>query len=169
MDNLGKLLIYKKVDGNKKQIDTFNLQLGINSIGRPSRKKSSNIEIPDDDYLSRRHFCIDVRFDSNHNLLRYILSDNQSRNGTYLRSIASANQNKLKTDDRIIITNEDEIRAGKTYFKIEPNAEPLTHDSVLQNFSDKKISRKFVSENANQFDKKKLWQHLLFYIRLPFR
>ena len=120
MNNGGKLLVFKKENGKKELVHSFDLRMGINTVGRPSKEKPSDIEISGDEYMSRRHFSIEVYSDSRYNWLRYSLSDNSSRNGTYFHCEDSQNHTKLRDGDEISIAKGDEIRAGKTYFQIAP-------------------------------------------------
>jgi len=128
-ESAGKLHIYRKENEKKVLIRTSDLQIGNNTVGRPSKEKPADIEIPNDDYMSRRHFIIDVYRDSRHNRLHYTLSDNHSRNGTFFYCEVSKSQHKLKTDDEVSVAKGDEIRAGKTYFRIESVEEPPAKDT----------------------------------------
>ena len=123
MNNGGRLLVFKKENGKKELVHSFDLRMGVNTIGRPSKEKPADIEISGDEYMSRQHFNIEVYSDSRYNWLCYSLSDNHSRNGTFFLCEDSRNQTKLRNGDAITITKGDEIRAGKTYFQIEPIGE----------------------------------------------
>jgi len=110
---------------NKKQgrIATFLLQEGVNTVGRAVQEHKSMIEIFDDEFLGRLHFSIEVNKDQL-GRIHYILFDNNSRNGTSFYCKETKTQKKLQPLDRIIIVKGDQIKAGNTYFEIEPPQQP---------------------------------------------
>jgi len=90
---------------------SFELKPGKNTVGRVSQQKPSDIMIETNDtFMSRCHFTLEVvpapkgHFD-------YILSDNNSANGTFL----NADKNKrLGETDQWYIKDGDTIQAGRT-------------------------------------------------------
>jgi hypothetical protein len=86
---------------------TFDLRLGINTIGR---KKSIPVDVPietADAYMSKNHCSITVVLRPNQTLA-YILKDIGSKNGTYL------NGTKLKADDMLYLQDGNTIQIGRT-------------------------------------------------------
>ena len=91
----------------------FELQSGENSVGRFSDSMNNvSIRILTQDALMSRNHCI-ITMDLNNNGFLYSLSDNGSKNGTYI------NDNKLEKDEIVLITPKDSIRIGKTIMKLD--------------------------------------------------
>ncbi|MDR2586359.1 MAG: FHA domain-containing protein [Prevotellaceae bacterium] len=115
-DCYGKLHV-----GNKSQgrIATFLLKIGENTIGRAAPEHQSQIEIQNDEYLSRVHFTIEVSSDA-FGRIHYTLFDNHSHNGTSFYCKKTKTKKQLQPLERINIVKGDQIKAGDTYFEIEP-------------------------------------------------
>ena len=111
MESIGKLLVERNTDSYSK---IFELKSGDNMIGRPSEQIPSDIEIPGDPLLSRRHFIISVYTDKSGNI-RYTVKDNQSTNGTEFKN-KNERKKELEQDEVMPIFNETVIKAGDTRF-----------------------------------------------------
>jgi len=113
MESIGTLHVRK----NKTEyINSYELALSENSIGRPSKEKPSDIEIEGDNTLSRQHFIIHVSLNEN-GTYKYVLRDN-SLNGTQI--ISGKKKKKLNNNEESLLHNGDVIRAGKNmYFELE--------------------------------------------------
>lgn len=98
------------VKRNKEHINSYELELGENIIGRTSIKKPSTIVIDDDIKLSRQHFIITVSQNED-GTYNHVLQDNNSLNGT---QVTSGKKKKKLSDNEIFpLQNEDIIIAGK--------------------------------------------------------
>jgi len=92
-------------------MQTFALKIGKQLIGRKSSSKPCDIMIDTkDNHMSRNHFWIEVqKYGSS--APRFILSDNDSTNHTFINTIKLM---QLRNADAIIITDGDIIQAGVT-------------------------------------------------------
>ena len=112
MESVGKLnVINKKGD----IVSSFDLELGENIVGRSS---TSTIKIEDDDKLSRQHFIIEVSQNED-GTFKYFLRDNDSTNGTHVKSGKTGK--KLKNNNDVhYLQNKDLITAGEKFsFELE--------------------------------------------------
>ena len=118
MESIGKLHVKK----NDAIVSSFELKLGENIIGRPSKEKPSTIIIEGDDKLSRQHFIIQVNQNED-GTFKYLLRDNDSLNGT--QRISGKKKKTLNDNEEIQLLNEDVIIAGeKLFFELEiPSSE----------------------------------------------
>lgn len=92
-------------------VQTFSLSTGKNTIGRLSQKKPSDIMIDTKDtYMSRCHFTIEVT-KSPGGKFEYLISDNNSLNGTFLNS---DKDKRLREKDQFFLQDGDTIQAGRT-------------------------------------------------------
>lgn len=105
-----------KVSDNEGSYDEYPLKPGINIIGRASSEISNTnshhyITLrTTDTKISRKHFTIE--WDINNKVENVLLlSDNNSANGTILKSYK---QTVLLEDDKIYLVHNDEIIAGDT-------------------------------------------------------
>lgn len=105
-----------KVSDNEGSYDEYPLKPGINIIGRASSEISNTnshhyIALrTTDTKISRKHFTIE--WDINNKVENVLLlSDNNSANGTILKSYK---QTVLLEDDKIYLVHNDEIIAGDT-------------------------------------------------------
>ena len=127
--DFGKLIASNKTKGH---IASFSLCEGLNTVGRAVQEHKSSIELFGDEYMGRLHFSIDVCKD-NFGRVHYTLYDNNSTNGTFIKCIATKVQKRLGPEDRIKIEKGDQIKAGNTYFEIEPpvtTKEPKKQDDT---------------------------------------
>lgn len=85
------------------EIVMYKLTNLINVIGRLSRKSESDIQIPEDRFISRQHCFIEYVKNKG-----YIIYDNGSKNGVYV------NDKKLRKEDKIYLTHNDQIRIGQS-------------------------------------------------------
>ncbi len=99
------------VHDEQAPVQTFELKIGKNTVGRISEKKPSDIMIDTaDTYMSRCHFTLEVIKQSS-GKFEYLLYDNKSMNGTFLLS----DQNKrLGANDQFFIQDGNTIQAGRT-------------------------------------------------------
>jgi hypothetical protein len=97
---------------------TFNLRKGINRIGRDSDSTSLDVNIrikTKDQYMSRHHCDIEVRWKTRKSAHEYVLSDKAyqgkkaSSNGTFLNA-----GNRLSAWDEILLKDGDTIQVGRT-------------------------------------------------------
>ena len=121
-ENFGKLHVSNKSTGH---IATFPLQEGANTVGRAVQEHKSMIEVFGDEYLGRLHFTIEVSSDQL-GRVHYTLFDNNSRNGTQFYCKETKILKKLIPLERIKVVKGDQIKAGNTYFEVEPP--PLKKD-----------------------------------------
>lgn len=92
-------------------VQTFELRIGRNTIGRSSDKKPADIMIDTSDaYMSRCHFTIEV-MKTAVGKYEYLISDNKSLNGTFLNSDKGK---RLKESDQFFLNDGDTIQAGRT-------------------------------------------------------
>ena len=115
-EDFGKLHVINK---SRERISTFHLLEGANTVGRAVQEHKSMWEVFNDDYIGRLHFTIEVSKDV-HGRIHYILLDNDSRNGTFYSCKETKVQKKLQPQDRIKLAKGDLIKAGNTYFEIDP-------------------------------------------------
>ena len=109
MKTIGRLLVRKN---NKEYVNFYELELGENSIGRPSKEKPSTIMIEGDDKLSRQHFFIKVSLNED-DTFKHILRDNYSKNGTWI--ISGNERIELRDNEEFRLQDGDIIRAGKNF------------------------------------------------------
>ncbi len=96
----------------------YSLQLGPNLIGRLSGIYKNDIGINTDDvFMGRQHFIIDVILNKS-GYCEYIISDNKSKNGTYVVFAANNTKKVLSPSDKVYLKNGDSIAAGKTILKL---------------------------------------------------
>ena len=128
-EDYGKLHTFSKNQEDKSMlpIASFSFQEGLNTVGRAAQVQKYTFEISGDQYMSRPHFTIEVRKDSL-GRVHYILFDNGSTNGTFINCRATKVQKKLTPQDRIKVDKGDQIKAGSTYFEIEPPK--ISKDSI---------------------------------------
>ena len=108
MESVGKLNVINK---NGDIVSSFELELGENIIGRSS---TSTIKIEDDDKLSRQHFIIEASQNED-GIFKYLLWDNDSKNGTHVKS--GKIEKKLKNNKDVhYLQNKDLITAGEKFF-----------------------------------------------------
>ena len=90
---------------------TIELKRGSNTLGRKSPNSSSSIQLPTiDSYIGRNHAIIDVVMKSD-STFEHRLSDNNSKNGTFLNGV------KIEPNEVFILTPNDTIRLGHTVLK----------------------------------------------------
>ena len=82
---------------------TFELEAGMNLIGRQSSRSIANIQIRNDRFVSREHCFIEYKND-----VGYLLYDNGSKNGVQL------NNKQLGVGDKVYLKNSDKIQIGNT-------------------------------------------------------
>lgn len=153
MENIGVLHIKRE---KTDKIESYELQLGKNIIGRPSMEKPSTIEIDGDKRLSRQHFIIDVRMDNE--IARYLLQDNRSLNGT---QIISGKRKRLlyNSDEQIYLQDRDIIEAGNNIlFELEipsMSSEEMTEQILKPNMisesADERISVPVTLKGKKQY------------------
>jgi len=99
----------------ERHIADHDLFVGINTVGRTSEEKKT-VEFSGDEYLSRQHFIIEVRKNDKHDNFEYLAYFNKvlPRNKTII--ISGKEKRELKSSEKIILSNEDKIVAGKTTF-----------------------------------------------------
>jgi len=91
----------------------ISLKRGINTLGRKSDYSQSNTQFPTTDpFMSKHHASIDVIYKAKTSTFEHSLSDNHSKNQTFLNGMP------LEIGDNIILKKDDEIRLGHTIFKI---------------------------------------------------
>lgn len=115
-EDFGKLHASNKVNG---PIDAFLLKEGANTVGRAVQEHRSMHEVFGDEYLGRLHFTIEVNKDQQ-GRIHYTLFDNDSLNGTLVSFQKTKVQKRLDSQDRVKVGKGDRIKAGNTYFEIEP-------------------------------------------------
>jgi pSer/pThr/pTyr-binding forkhead associated (FHA) protein len=130
-----------KVSDNEGSYDEYPLKLGINIIGRASSEMSntnSHHYIPlrtTDTKISRKHFTIEWDINNKaENVL--LLSDNNSANGTILKSYR---ETPLKEDDKIYLVHNDEIKAGDTSILIHIPVSLLMTKAIIVERSEDNI------------------------------
>ena len=110
IENVGSLWLS---DGS-----TYPLQLGLNLVGRLSGIYKNDIGINTEDvFMGRQHFVIEVVLNK-FGYCEYIISDNQSKNGTYVVFAANNTKKVLSPKDKVYLKNGDTIAAGKTILKL---------------------------------------------------
>ncbi|MCB0657847.1 MAG: FHA domain-containing protein [Saprospiraceae bacterium] len=90
---------------------TFNLQVGVNKIGRKSQNSLKDINISivsGDKYMSRHHCDLEVRWLATHKIYQYMITDRNSTNGTFV------NGTRLLQTDLIKLKDGDVIQIGRT-------------------------------------------------------
>ena len=96
----------------------YPLQLGSNLVGRLSGIYKNDIGINTDDvFMGRQHFVIEVAINK-FGYCEYIVSDNKSKNGTYVVFAANNTKKVLSSGDKVYLKNGDIIAAGKTILKL---------------------------------------------------
>ena len=108
----GKLML-KSDDGAwiDMGVVTIDLERGKNTLGRRHPNSSSSIQLPTrDSYMSKDHAIIEVvmRHDAT---FEHRLSDNRSKNGTFLNGI------RLDSGDIFVLNHGDTLRMGHTALK----------------------------------------------------
>ena len=110
IENVGSLWLS---DGS-----TYPLQLGHNLVGRLSGIYKNDIGVNVDDvFMGRQHFVLEV-FLNKHGYCDYIISDNKSKNGTFVIFATSNTKKVLTPTDKVYLKNGDLIVAGKTILKL---------------------------------------------------
>jgi len=110
METIGTLHVRKN---NKDYINSYELELGENIIGRPSKEKPSTIEIKgDDENISRQHFFITVSQNKD-KTFKYMLRD-YSLNGTQI--VSGKKKKNLSKNEEFLLHNGDIINVGKNTF-----------------------------------------------------
>jgi len=117
MESVRKLNVINK---KGEIVRSFDLELGENIIGRSS---TSTIKIEDDDKLSRQHFIIEASQNED-GTFKYLLRDNDSTNGTHVKS--GKTEKKLKNNKDVhYLQNKDLITAGDKFsFELEISTLP---------------------------------------------
>ena len=101
----------------ERHIADHDLFVGINTVGRTSEEKKSDIEFSEDEYLGRQHFIIEVRKNDRHGNFEYLVYYKKiPRNKTTI--ISGREKRELKPSEKIILFNKDKIVAGKTTFHL---------------------------------------------------
>ena len=104
-------------DENTPQ-QTYALKLGKQTIGRKSASRPCDIMIETtDEYMSRRHFIIEVITRSPGNY-EYYLSDNNAVNKTFINTKKLC---EIKRGDEYILHDGDTIQAGRTKIVFKSN------------------------------------------------
>lgn len=103
---------------------SFDLRLGLNTIGRKGSKPADILIDTTDAYMSRNHCSITVvlRQDAT---LSYILQDIGSTNKTYL------NEAKLQTGDMLYLQDGDTVQIGRTKVIIKTVTRTATAENVV--------------------------------------
>lgn len=90
---------------------TYQLCIGLNRFGRKSSSTQCEHQIDNGDgKISREHFRIEVLQNSETDKMEYFISDCQSANGTYLKSL------RIDTENPVVLSFGDIIKAGNTEF-----------------------------------------------------
>lgn len=112
------------VHDEKTPLQTFNLKMGKQLIGRKSESRPCDIMInSQDEYMSRNHFFIEVKTSINHGMI-YILIDNGSTNYTFINTATLA---MLKQNDQYILKDGDVIQAGETKIVFKSRTETVSN------------------------------------------
>jgi len=123
METTGRLHVRKN---NKEYINSYELELGENIVGRPSpsKEKPSTIEIKGDKTLSRQHFIITVSQNEDGSFNHLLLDI--SKNGTEV--LSNGNKKKLsKNEEEYSLQKRDFIIAGDNiYFEFDECGEEDT-------------------------------------------
>jgi FHA domain len=91
---------------------TFHLRKGINRIGRQSQTTPRDVNIAirtSDQYISREHCDIEVKWRHDKNGYDYILTDRGSANGTFVNA-----GKRLSRSEDVMLSDGDTIQAGRT-------------------------------------------------------
>jgi pSer/pThr/pTyr-binding forkhead associated (FHA) protein len=97
---------------------TFKLLKGVNRIGRESETTDQDVSIrikTEDQYMSRHHCDIEVRWRSTKNIYEYVLSDKEyprkphSKNGTFVNG-----SSRLNRRDEVLLDDGDTVQVGRT-------------------------------------------------------
>ena len=89
-----------------------NLLYGINTLGRQSPDSTATVQLPTTDtFIGRVHATIEIIMKAD-GVCEHLLSDNESKNGTF------HNGERLEKDDIIKLLPNDIIKMGHTYFKL---------------------------------------------------
>ena len=139
-DNTEKISITNSVFANKNNsnkawlivhdentnIQTFELKLGKNIVGRKSLSKPCDIMIEtEDNTMSRNHFCIEIKQSEKGN--SYILFDLNSTNATFINTKSLL---QLKNEDEYLLQDNDLIQAGRTKIVFKAIDNQQTKESV---------------------------------------
>jgi pSer/pThr/pTyr-binding forkhead associated (FHA) protein len=114
-----------------KKHDVFEIFFGKNIIGRPTSNFKPDVPI-DDEYVSRRHAVIDVRYNK-FNVPEYYIEDNAksnngkaSTNGTFV----NADTKRISEPKRII--DGDTIQIGQTKLVLKTSDINFTTEEALK-------------------------------------
>lgn len=91
---------------------TFQLRKGINRIGRHSQSTPRDVNIAirtKDQYMSREHCDIEVRWQKDKGSYDYALADRRSSNGTFVNA-----GRRLLRSEEVMLKDGDTIQAGRT-------------------------------------------------------
>ena len=129
-DSIGWLVIHDEYTDTS----TFNLRKGINRIGRDSDSTALDVNIrvrTKDQYMSRHHCDIEVRWKTGKNAHEYVLSDKAyqgkraSSNGTFLNA-----GNRISAWDEILLKDGDTVQVGRTKMVLKlPSAVGSSRDA----------------------------------------
>ena len=132
-DTIGWLVIHDEYTDTY----TFNLRTGINRIGRDSDSTARDVNIriqTKDQYMSRHHCDIEVRWQNGKNTHEYVLSDKAyqgkkaSSNGTFLNA-----GNRISAWDEILLKDGDTVQVGRTKLVLKlPSAVGSSRDAESQ-------------------------------------
>ena len=113
-DTIGWLIIHDEYT----ETYTFNLRKGINRIGRDSDSTALDVNIrirTQDQYMSRHHCDIEVRWQNGKNAHEYVLSDKAyqgkkaSSNGTFVNG-----GKRLSAWEEVLLKDGDTVQVGRT-------------------------------------------------------
>ena len=131
--NQYKINAWLVVHDENTNVQTFQLNLGKNIIGRKSTSKPCDIMIEtEDNTMSRNHFCIEVK--QNNNGYSFILSDFNSTNATFINTKSLL---QLKNDDEYLLQDNDLIQAGKTKIVFKATENQQTNETVTTMVTEK--------------------------------
>lgn len=121
--DIGKLIFR----GPDKTDNVYHLQIGQNIIGR-SKEPGSRVHcfIENDEKVSRHHCIIEVVKDSD-GKFGFVLTDNNSSNGTYLHGFRKT---RLDQDDAVYLAHGDRILIGDTIVNLELQNEKINNRSL---------------------------------------
>lgn len=107
-DQIGWLVIHDEYT----ETYTFELQKGINRIGRHASSTSKDVNISiktKDKYMSRYHCDIEVKWLHGKGTYKYLLSDRRSSNGTFVNA-----GSRLTQSEEITLRDGDTVQIGRT-------------------------------------------------------
>ena len=121
------------VHDENTQMQSFDLKIGKNIIGR---KSSVDVDVPietNDMYMSRRHCIIEV-IQNRDGSFAFQLTDYKAVNGTFINGLT---QKRLRTEDVIVLNDGDTIQLGMTKIVLRKYDHLNTRDEIQSEVKDK--------------------------------